>query len=99
VDDAAEGIVLALERLDESEPVNLGSANEMQVKDLAELIGRVTGFTGRFVWDRSKPDGQPRRSVDGSRAKELLGWTPQVGFEEGLTRTVEWYRGVRRSGA
>lgn len=91
-DDAAEGIVLALERLEEPEPVNLGSASEIRIKDLAELIGRITGFTGRFVWDPSKPDGQPRRAVDGSRAKALLGWTPRVGFEEGLTNTVRWYR-------
>ena len=95
VDDAAEGIVLALECLDDPEPVNLGSATEIRVRDLAELIGRVTGFTGRFVWDASKPDGQPRRAVDGSRAKELLGWTPRIDFETGLRKTVEWYRGVR----
>lgn len=95
VDDAAEGIVLGLERLEEPEPVNLGSASEIRIKELAELIGRITGFTGRFVWDPSKPDGQPRRAVDGSRAKALLGWTPRVGFEEGLTATVEWYRNVR----
>lgn len=97
VDDAAEGIVLALERLDESEAVNLGSASEISIKDLARLIGRITGFKGRFAWDASKPDGQPRRSVDGSRAKQLLGWEPRIGFEEGLTRTVEWYRGVKTS--
>jgi GDP-L-fucose synthase len=95
VDDAAEGIVLALECLDDREPVNLGSATEIRIRDLAELIGRVTGFTGRFVWDASKPDGQPRRSVDGSRAKELLGWAPRVDFEEGLSKTVAWYRSVR----
>ena len=97
VDDAAEGIVLALERLDEPEPVNLGSAGEISIKEVAEMIGRVTGFSGRFLWDDSKPDGQPRRSVDGSRAKKLLGWTPRVGFEQGVTRTVEWYRGARPS--
>src|SRR5919106_800115 len=97
VDDAAEGISLALEKLDEFEPVNLGSASEISIKDLAELIGRIAGFKGRFVWDASKPDGQPRRSVDGSRAKELLGWEPRVAFEEGLTRTVDWYRGVKAS--
>jgi GDP-L-fucose synthase len=92
VDDAADGIVLALERLEEAEPVNLGSASEISIKGLAELIGRIAGFSGHFLWDESKPDGQPRRSVDGSRAKELLGWEPRVSFEEGLTRTVEWYR-------
>jgi GDP-L-fucose synthase len=95
VDDAAEGIVLALEHLDEPEPVNLGAATEIGIKELAEKIARITGFGGRFVWDPSKPDGQPRRAVDGSRAKALLGWSPNVGFEEGLTRTVEWYRCFR----
>jgi len=95
VDDAAEGIVLALEHLDEPEPVNLGAATEIGIKELAEKIAQITGFEGRFVWDSSKPDGQPRRAVDGSRAKVLLGWSPTVGFEEGLTRTVEWYRNAR----
>ncbi len=98
VDDAAEGIVLALERLEDPEPVNLGSASEIGIRDLAEKIARITGFTGRFVWDPSKPDGQPRRAVDGSRAKALLGWMPRVGFEEGLTNTVRWYRDVRVGG-
>lgn len=98
VDDAAEGVVLALEMLDEPEPVNLGASTEISIKDLAELIGRITGFSGRFVWDASKPDGQPRRAVDGSRAKEVLGWTPRVDFEMGLGDTVEWYEGVRSQG-
>ncbi len=92
VDDAAEGIVLALEHLDDPEPVNLGSATEIAIEDLAEQIARITGFEGRFVWDRSQPDGQPRRAVDGSKARRLLGWLPRVGIEEGLKRTVEWYR-------
>ena len=98
VDDAAEGVVLAMEGLDEPEPVNLGASTEISIKDLAELIGRITGFSGRFVWDASKPDGQPRRAVDGSRAKELLGWMPRVDFETGLRNTVEWYRDVRSQG-
>jgi GDP-L-fucose synthase len=92
VDDAARGIVLALERLEGPEPVNLGSASEIRIADLADLIARVTGYEGRFVWDPSKPDGQPRRSVDGSRARALLGWSPQVTMEEGLGETVRWYR-------
>ena len=92
VDDAARGIVLALERLEGPEPVNLGSASEIRIADLADLIARVTGYEGRFVWDPSKPDGQPRRSVDGSRARALLGWSPQVTIEEGLGKTVRWYR-------
>ena len=95
VDDAAEGIVLALERLEEPEPVNLGSATEIAIRDLAELIARLTGFKGRFVWDHSNPDGQPRRAVDGSKARRLLGWSPRVELTEGLERTIEWYRGHR----
>jgi GDP-L-fucose synthase len=92
VDDAAEGIVLALQRLDETEPVNLGSATEITIRDLSERIAQVTGFKGRFVWDPSKPDGQPRRAVDGSKAQRLLGWSPRMDIEEGLRRTVEWFR-------
>jgi GDP-L-fucose synthase len=91
VDDAAEGLVLGLEKLEDREPVNLGSATEIAIADLAELIARTTGFGGRFAWDASKPDGQPRRAVDGSRARDLLGWSPRVGIEEGLRRTVDWY--------
>jgi GDP-L-fucose synthase len=91
VDDAAEGVVLALQHLNDSEPVNLGSASEIAIRDLAALIARITGFEGRFVWDSSKPDGQPRRSVDGTKAGRLLGWRPRVGFEEGLTNTVNWF--------
>jgi GDP-L-fucose synthase len=95
VDDAAAGIVLALERIEEPEPINLGSASEISTKDLATLISRITGFEGRIVWDHTKPDGQPRRAVDGSRARALLGWEPRVGLEDGLERTVDWYRGHR----
>ena len=95
VDDAAEGIVLALARLDDREPVNLGSATEISIRDLAERIAKVTGFKGRFVWDPSKPDGQPRRAVDGSKAQKLLGWSPRVSLEDGLERTVRWFREPR----
>jgi GDP-L-fucose synthase len=95
VDDAAEGIVLALQHLEEPEPVNLGSATEIGIRELAERIARITDFGGRFVWDPSKPDGQPRRAVDGSKALRLLGWSPRVSLEEGLTRTVEWYQDHR----
>jgi GDP-L-fucose synthase len=91
VDDAAEGLVLGLEKLEDGEPVNLGSATEIAIADLAELIARTSGFRGSFAWDASKPDGQPRRAVDGSRARDLLGWSPRVGIEEGLRRTVDWY--------
>jgi GDP-L-fucose synthase len=98
VDDAAEGIVLALERHDGAEPINLGSAAEISIEELADRIGRIVGFTGGFAFDPGKPDGQPRRAVDGSRANRLLGWSPRVGIDEGLRRTVEWYRERRRDG-
>jgi len=93
--DAAEGIVLAAERYDGSEPVNLGAGFEISIKDLAELIARLTGFTGTIVWDSTKPDGQPRRSLDTSRAQQFFGFRAHTGFEEGLKHTIEWYRQVR----
>jgi GDP-L-fucose synthase len=92
VEDAAEGILLAAERYNESEPVNLGSAFEISIKDLAELIARVTGFAGRVVFDPAKPNGQPRRKLDTSRAKERFGFVSRVRFEEGLQKTIEWYQ-------
>jgi GDP-L-fucose synthase len=92
VDDAAEGIVLALEHLDDPVPINLGSATEISIRDLAQRIAGIVGFKGRFVWDEANPDGQPRRAVDGSKARERLGWSPRVDLEEGLRRTVEWFR-------
>jgi GDP-L-fucose synthase len=92
VDDAAEGIVLAAEKYDGREPVNLGSGMEISIKDLAELIAGETGYTGRLVWDASKPDGQPRRALDVTRAEELFGFRARVDFVEGLRRTIEWYR-------
>jgi GDP-L-fucose synthase len=92
VEDAAEGILLAAERYNGSEPANLGSAMEISIKDLAHLIARLTGFEGEFVWDTSKPNGQPRRALDVSRAEEFFGFQAKVPFEEGLRRTIEWYR-------
>ena len=92
VDDAAEGVVLAAERYDGRKPVNLGSGMEISIKDLAELIARETGYRGRLVWDASKPDGQPRRALDVTRAEELFGFRARVDFVEGLRRTIEWYR-------
>jgi GDP-L-fucose synthase len=92
VEDAAEGILLAAERYNESEPVNLGSAFEISIKDLVELIARLTGFRAKIVWDTSKPNGQPRRKLDTSRAKERFGFVSQTPFGEGLRRTIEWYR-------
>jgi GDP-L-fucose synthase len=92
VDDAAEGIVLAAEQYDGREPVNLGSGQEMSIRELAGVIAAETGFRGEIVWDASKPDGQPRRALDVTRAAELFGFRARVGFAEGLRRTVEWYR-------
>lgn len=91
VQDAAEGIVLAAERFDGAEPVNLGSAYEISIKDLTEMIARLTGFEGRIVWDATKPNGQPRRKLDTSRAKALFGFESRVAFEEGLRHTIQWY--------
>jgi GDP-L-fucose synthase len=92
VEDAAEGILLAAERYNGSEPVNLGSGMEISIKDLATLISKLTGFNGELVWDTTKPNGQPRRVLDTSRAEEYFGFRAQVPFEEGLRRTIEWYR-------
>lgn len=92
VDDAAEGIVLAAERYNKSEPVNLGSGTEVSIKDLVDTIARHVGFEGEIIWDITQPNGQPRRSVDVSRAKEEFGFSAHMGFDEGLRRTVEWYK-------
>lgn len=98
VDDAAEGILLAAERYNASDPVNLGSGKEISIKDLVATIATVTGFTGRIVWDTSKPNGQPRRCLDTTRASARFGFRAQMDFEEGLSRTVAWYREQRASG-
>lgn len=92
VDDCAEGIALAAESYDGPEPVNLGADHEVAIKDLAELICKLIGFEGELQWDASKPDGQPRRRVDATRAKELFGFEAKVSLEEGLRRTIDWYR-------
>ncbi|MGQ9491464.1 MAG: GDP-L-fucose synthase family protein [Anaerolineae bacterium] len=94
VKDAAEGILLATERYNGSEPVNLGSGFEISIRDLVEMIARLTGFTGRVVWDVSKPNGQPRRRLDTSRAEREFGFRATTPFEEGLRQTIEWYRSV-----
>ena len=94
VEDAANGILLAAEEYNGREPVNLGSGYEISIKNLVELIVNLTGFEGQIVWDTSKPNGQPRRSLDTSRAKEYFGFEAQTPFEEGLLRTIEWYRKV-----
>ncbi len=91
VEDAADGILLAAERYNQSDPVNLGSAFEISIKDLAELIARLTGFEGKFTWDTSKPNGQPRRKLDTGRAREAFGFESRTTFEDGLSRTINWY--------
>ena len=91
VEDAAEGILLATENYNAPRPVNLGSGKEISIKDLVQLLVKLTGFQGKLVWDTSKPNGQPRRMLDTSRARQEFGFTAQMSFEEGLRRTVEWY--------
>jgi GDP-L-fucose synthase len=92
VEDCAEGILLAAERYNSSEPVNLGSGQEISIRDLAGKIARMTGFEGELVWDTSKPNGQPRRALDVSRAERSFGFRAQMPFDEGLRRTIEWYQ-------
>lgn len=91
VEDAAEGICLASEKYNKSDPVNLGSGMEISIKDLVTLIAKLTGFEGKIIWDTSKPNGQPRRQLNVSRAEREFGFKAQVGFEEGLRKTIEWY--------
>jgi GDP-L-fucose synthase len=92
VDDCVEALALAADRYDAAEPVNLGAGKEISIRELAELVAEVTGFTGRIEWDTSKPNGQPRRSVDASRARERFGFEARTSLREGLERTVAWYR-------
>jgi len=92
VEDCAEGIVLATEKYDKSDPVNLGAGFEISIKDLVSLITRLTGFKGAVNWDTTKPDGQPRRMLDTSRAQKEFGFKAWTNFEEGLIKTIEWYR-------
>jgi GDP-L-fucose synthase len=97
--DAAEGILLAAEGYNSSDPVNLGSGEEISIKNLAEKIIELTGFEGELLWDTSRPNGQPRRALDTSRAKERFGFEAQVNLDEGLKRTVEWYQEYRQKAA
>jgi GDP-L-fucose synthase len=92
VDDCAEAIVLAAQRYDGEEPVNLGTGEEISIRELAELIGELTGFSGRITWDTTKPNGQPRRKLDVTAAEELFGFRAGTSLREGLQRTIEWYR-------
>ena len=91
-EDCAEGIVLAAEKYNQSEPVNLGAGFEISIKELAEKIAELTGFTGNLVWDASQPDGQPRRCLEVTRAEREFGFRARIGFEEGLRQTIDWYR-------
>jgi len=95
VEDAAEGILLATEKYDSPEPINLGSGMEISIKHLVELIARLTGLKGRIIWDTSKPNGQPRRRLDVTRAEQAFGFIAGTSFEEGLKKTIEWYRGQK----
>jgi GDP-L-fucose synthase len=99
VEDAAEAIVRATESYDGPEPVNLGSGNEIPIAELASAVAAACGYTGRIVWDVSKPNGQPRRRLDVSRAAEWFGWRATTPIPEGLRRTIEWYRRERRRGS
>jgi GDP-L-fucose synthase len=92
VEDAAEGILLATEKYNKPNPVNLGAGFEISIKDLVELIAKLTGFKGKIIWDTTKPDGQPRRSLDTSKAEKEFGFKAKTNFEEGLKKTIEWYR-------
>jgi len=91
VEDCAEGLVASMERYDSPEPMNLGSGREISIKDLTELVARVSGFTGKIVWDPTKPDGQPRRCLDVTQAQRELGFTAGTSLEDGLAKTVRWY--------
>jgi GDP-L-fucose synthase len=92
VEDAAEGILAAAERYDDGAPVNLGSGEEISIRDLASLVARETGYAGEIRWDTSRPNGQPRRKLDVTRAEHLFGWKSRVSLPGGLRRTIDWYR-------
>ena len=97
VDDCARGIVDATERYDAPEPVNIGAGFEISIRDLAHLIAELAGFTGDVVFDTTKPDGQPRRQLDVSRAREAFGFAATTDFRDGLSRTIAWYKSQRDS--
>lgn len=96
VDDCAEGVVLTADQIEDPIPINLGTGREIKIADLAALVARLTGFDGEILWDTSRPDGQPRRCLDTSRAHKLLEWRAQVSLEDGLQRTIAWYLANRR---
>jgi len=98
IEDAVDGLLLVAEQYNSSEPVNLGSGNEISIKNLAEMIACLTGFEGELVWDTTKPNGQPRRALDVNRAKQLFGFRAETSLKEGLKRTVEWYQANKKQG-
>jgi len=91
VEDAAEAIVLATERYNQSDPINIGAGFEISIKKLVEMISELTGFKGRIIWDKSKPDGQPRRMLDTTKEFTEFGFKAKTSFEEGLKKIIEWY--------
>jgi GDP-L-fucose synthase len=95
VRDAAEALVAAAERYDAGDPVNVGAGFEISIAELAKKIATLTGYRGEIIWDKNKPNGQPRRMLDTSRAKERFGWQARIGFDEGLRETIDWYRGQK----
>jgi GDP-L-fucose synthase len=99
VDDCAEGLVLAADRYDGPDPVNVGTGVETSIRELAELVAELTGFEGEIVWDETMPNGQPRRSLDSSRARELFGFEARTSLRDGLERTIAWYRAHAGAGA
>jgi GDP-L-fucose synthase len=94
--DCADGLIRAMENYESDEPMNLGSGREITIKDLTEMVARLSGFKGRIEWDSTKPDGQPRRCLDVTRAKQNLGWTAQTKLEDGIAETIRWYEQNRR---
>lgn len=99
VDDAAAGVVRAAEIMDDPTPINLGTGCEISIRDLVQTVARVTGYEGQIEWDSTKPDGQPRRCLDTSRAAELLNWQAQTDFQYGLEQTLDWYRHSQKNAA
>jgi GDP-L-fucose synthase len=97
VEDGAEGLLLAAERYNEPEPMNLGTGSEISIRDLVQKVAALTGYAGEIVWDTSKPDGQPRRCLDVTRAEQMIGFRSLVSLEQGLARTIEWYRAHREA--
>jgi len=97
IEDVVEAIILATEKYNKADPINIGAGFEIKIKDLVELIAGLTGFEGKIKWDKSKPDGQPRRMLDVSKAKQEFGFKANTGFEEGLKKTIEWYISIRQT--